>query len=282
MTQSGGAEPHDGGTYGSAIAAEGWHRGAAARADLLAITERMLDLAGIGSGHRVLDVAAGTGEQTLMAARRVGRHGFIVATDVAERMLSYLNEAARKEGLTNVRTRVMDARMLELEPESFDAAICRLALMLIPERDKALAGIRSALKPGTRFAAIVLSTADKLPHISESLAIARRHAGLPPAPFEDPGMFALGDPAVLRSTLERAGFRQVAVEIVASEQRFPSLAAAMEHRRNSLPEMRPFLKRISDDKREAVWEEIEKVVRQFEQSDGVVIPTERLVAVGIK
>jgi hypothetical protein len=138
----------------------------------------------------------------------------------------------------------MDARLLELEAESFDTAICRLALMLIPERDKALAGIQRALKPGTRFAAIVLSTADKLPHISESLAIARRHAGLPPAPFEDPGMFALGDPAVLRGTLERAGFREVAVEVVASTQRFPSLAAAVEHRQNSLPEMRPFLEQI--------------------------------------
>ena len=242
----------------------------------------MLDLAGIGSGHRVLDVAAGTGEQTLMAARRVGPHGFVLATDIAERMLAYLDEAAHKEGLTNVQTRLMDARLLELEPESFDAAVCRLALMLIPERDKALAGIQRALKPGTRFSAIVLSTAEKLPHISESLAIARRHAGLPPAPFEDPGMFALGDPAVLRSVFEQAGFREVAVEIVASAQRFPSLAAAMEHRRNSLPEMRPFLEQISDAKREAVWKEIEMVMRQFERSDGVIVPTERLVAVGTK
>jgi ubiquinone/menaquinone biosynthesis C-methylase UbiE len=273
---------HDGGTYGSTIAAEGWQRGATLRADLRPITERMLDLSDIGSGHRVLDVAAGTGEQTLMAARRVGPHGFVLATDIADRMLAYLDEAARNEGLTNVQTRLMDARALELEPESFDAAICRLALMLIPERDKALAGIQRALKPGSRFAAIVLSTAEKLPHISESLVIARRHAGLPPAPFEDPGMFALGDPAVLRSAFERAGFREVAVEIVASAQRFPSLAAAMEHRRNSLPEMRPFLEQLSDAKRDAVWKEIEMVMRQFERSDGVIVPAERLVAVGTK
>src|SRR5262245_8155277 len=216
MTQSGRAGSHDGGIYGSAIAAEGWQRAATGRADLRPITERMLDLAGISSGHRVLDVAAGTGEQTLMAARRVGPDGFVLATDIADRMLAYLDEANHSEGLTNVQTRLMDARPLELESECFDAAICRLARMLIPERDKALAGIQRALKPGTRFAAVVLSTADKLPHISESLAIARRHAGLPPAPFEDPGMFALGDPAVLRRTLERAGFREVAVEIVAS------------------------------------------------------------------
>jgi hypothetical protein len=95
-------------------------------------------------------------------------------------------------------------------------------------------------------------------------------------------MFALGDPAVLRSTFERAGFREVAVEIVASVQRFPSLTAAMEHRRNSLPEMRPFLEQIGDDKREALWREIETVMRQFERSDEVIIPTERLVAVGTK
>jgi hypothetical protein len=154
--------------------------------------------------------------------------------------------------------------------------------MLIPEREKALAGIHRALKPGTRFAAIVLSTAEKLPHISESLAIARRHAGLPPAPFEDPGMFALGDPAVLRNVFERAGFREVAVETVPSSQHFPSFAAAMEHRRNSLPEIRPLLEQMSDAKREAVWKEIETVMRRFERSDGVVVPTERHVAVGTK
>ncbi len=280
MTQAGRDGSHDGGTYGSDVAAEGWQRGVAARSDLRPITERMLDLAGIGSGHRVLDVAAGTGEQTLMAARRVGPNGFVLATDIADRMLAYLEEAARSEGLTNVQTRLIDARQLELEPKSFDAGICRLALMLIPERDKALAGIHRALKPGTRFAAIVLSTAEKLPHISKSLAIVRRHAGLPPAPFEDPGMFALGDPAALRSTFERAGFREVAIEIVPSAQRFPSLAAAMEQRRNSLPELRPYLDQMSDAKREAVWQEIETVMRRFERSDGVIVPAERLVAVG--
>ena len=282
MTQAGRDGSQDGGTYGSTVAAEGWQRGVAGRAWLRPITEQMLDLAGIGSGHRVLDVAAGTGEQTLMAARRVGSHGLVLATDIADRMLAYLDEAARSEGLTNVQTRLMDARQLELEPQSFDAAICRLALMLIPERDRALAGIHRALKPGGGFAAVVLSTAEKVPHISKSLAIARRHAGLLPAPFEDPGMFALGDPAVLRNTFERVGFREVAVEIVPSVQRFPSLAAAMEQRRNSLPEMRPYLEQLTDAKRDAVWKEIEMVMRQFERDDGVFVPTECLVAVGTK
>ena len=283
MTMDGHNAGQDGGTYGSAAAAEGWRRGAADRAqDLGPITERMLDLAGIEPGYHVLDVAAGTGEQTLMAARRVGPSGSILATDIADQMLAYLSEAAQETGLANVETRVVDARQLDLEAESFDAAICRSALMLIPERDKALAGIRRALKPGKKLAVVVLGTPEKLPHIAASLAIARRHAGLPPAPLEDPGMFALGDPAVLRSTLEQAGFREVAIEPVASQQRYASMAAAMEHRRNSLPEMRPLLARLSDAEREAVWQEIEEIMRQFEGPDGVVVPNERLLGVGTK
>src|SRR5262245_21567939 len=264
MTQANRDGTQNGGTYGSTEAAERWQRSIATRTDLGPITRRMLDLARIDSEHRVLDVAAGTGEQTLMAAKRIGPRGFVLATDIADRLLAYLEQ-------------------LDLEPASFDAAICRLALMLIPARHEAMAGIHRALKPGSRFAAIVLSAADRLPHIREALAIARRHAGLPPAPFEDPGMFALGDPEVLRSTFEETGFRDVAIEIVPSEQRFPSLAAAMEHRRNSLPEMRPILEQMSDAKREAVWNEIEVFMRRFEMSDGgVLVPSERLVVVGTK
>jgi ubiquinone/menaquinone biosynthesis C-methylase UbiE len=283
MTTDGRDGGQDGGTYGSAAAAEGWRQSATARAQTMGpITERMLDLAGIEPGYRVLDVAAGTGEQTLLAARRVGPDGFVLATDIADRMLAYLSEAAREAGLANVETRVMDARQLDLEPETFDAAICRSALMLIPERDKALAGIRHALKPGKKFAVVVMPTAEKLSHIAASLDIARRHAGLPPAPFEDPGMFALGDPAVLRAAFEWAGFREVAIEVVVSEQRFPSLAAAMEQRRNTLPEMQPYLAGLSDAERAAVWDEIEQFMRRFERADGVVVPHERLLGVGTK
>ena len=116
MTQAGRDPTHDGGIYGSAIAAEGWQR-VTTRAFLRPITERMLDLAGISSGHRVLDVAAGTGEQTLMAARRVvSAASCWLLTSPSECSLS-LQEAANNEGLTNVQTRVLDARDSHWSPE---------------------------------------------------------------------------------------------------------------------------------------------------------------------
>src|SRR5262249_23731069 len=156
-------------------------------------------------------------EQTLLAARRAGPNGYVLATGIPPRVLAGRAGAARHARPTNIETRVMDARRLDLDPESFDAAISRLALMLIPERERALAGIRRALKPGKKFAAIVVSTADKSPRLALPLAIVGRRAGLPSAPFGDPGMFALGDPGVLQAAYERAGFRDVSVAAIALE-----------------------------------------------------------------
>jgi SAM-dependent methyltransferase len=86
-----------GGTYGSSEAATGWQRSGVVRAQTLTpLTNRMLDLAGVDVGHRVLDVAAGDGEQTILAAQRVGPAGTVLATDIAARMLALAEEAAAR------------------------------------------------------------------------------------------------------------------------------------------------------------------------------------------
>jgi len=272
-----------GGTYGSCEAAAAWERSGAVRAQLLGpLTERMLDLTGIGVGDRVLDVGAGTGEQTLAAARRVGPSGAVLATDIAEQMLVLAAEAAAQAGLRNVETRRVDARDLDLEPESFDAAISRLALMLIPERARALEGIHRALKPGKKFAALVLATADESPLIALPMAIAARHAGAPQAPFDDPGMFALGDPAVLAAAYRDAGFCEVAVEAARLQRRLPSLAVAMQTVRDLLPEISQLLAHATDAERAAAWAEIEGAVSQFKSADEIVTPQTFLIGVGTK
>ena len=125
--------------WGRKESADWWSAGQAARQQIYgAATEMMLDLAGVQAGSRVLDVAAGTGESTLMAAARVGPKGHVLAADVSASMLDVAAEAARKAGLTNVETRVMNAENLELDMDSFDAVICRMALMLFPNPAKAL------------------------------------------------------------------------------------------------------------------------------------------------
>jgi ubiquinone/menaquinone biosynthesis C-methylase UbiE len=123
--------------WGRKDSADWWSAGRAARQQLYgAATETMLDLAGVQPGSRVLDVAAGTGESTLMAAARVGPAGHVLAADFSSSMLNVAAEAARKAGLVNVETRITNAENLQVDTDSFDAVICRIALMLFPNRGK--------------------------------------------------------------------------------------------------------------------------------------------------
>ena len=95
-------------------------------------------------------------------------------------------------------------------------------------------------------------------------------------------MFALGDPAVLVTGYRRAGFREVAVEPVAVPRRFPSIAAALQFYRDTLPEIPELLAHVGDAEREAAWSDIEAGLRAFKGPDGLVVPHTYLIGVGTK
>ena len=121
--------------FASAEYAEQWRRGKRLRGETsVAVTEMMLDLANIQIGDHVLELAAGMGDVAVMTARRVGPNGHVLATDISTNMLDLANETVREAGLTNVETRVMDAENIDVAPNSFNAALCRFALMVFHNR----------------------------------------------------------------------------------------------------------------------------------------------------
>lgn len=265
-------------------AAEAWHRAAEARSQYLGqATEAMLDLAGIDVGSRVLDVAAGTGDQALLAARRVGPTGSVLAIDVAPNMLEIAADVVRQAGIANVETRLMDAQHLDLESDSFDAAICRAGLMHIPDVRRALGEIRRALKPGGKLAALVYSTQESNPYLALPIAIARR-CGVLSSPLPDqPGHFALGDPDLLERVYREAGFLEVSVRPVPILRRFPSLADAVSNLRETPPPtLRKLMASLSDTQRDQAWTEIHLALRQFDGPAGFEVPGELLLGVGRK
>ena len=265
-------------------AAEAWDRWAPLLARWLGpATEAMLDMAAVGPGARVLDVAAGAGEQTLAAARRAGAQGHVLATDISPAILGFARSAARRAGLTNVETLELDGERHDTLPEaSFDAAISRVGLIYFPDQQRALAGIRRALKSGGRFAAVVYSTPDKNPFFSLPVGIIRRRAQLPPPLPGQPGPFSLGAEGVLAKTLQQAGFRHVEVRRVDSPVRLASAAECVRFERESFGALHQMMAAMSEGERDETWTEIEAALREFETQDGFVGPCEMLVGAGTK
>jgi ubiquinone/menaquinone biosynthesis C-methylase UbiE len=264
-------------------AAEAWHRwGPTLEAWLGEATELMLDLARIGEGSRVLDVAAGAGGQTLAAARRVGRSGAVLATDISFNILEFAAQEARAAGFGNVATRVMDGESLEVEDGAFDAVISRVGLIYFPDRQRALGEMRRALRNGGRVSAIVYSTPERNEFFSIPVSVIRRRADLPPPGPGMPGPFSLGQSGALESAYEEAGFRDVEVRAINAPVRFPSAAECVRFERESFGALHQMLAGLDDAGREAAWEEIEHELRRFEGPDGFEGPCELLVAAGTK
>jgi ubiquinone/menaquinone biosynthesis C-methylase UbiE len=265
-------------------ASEAWHRwGPTIEKWLGPVTEDMLNMAGIKSGDRVLDVAAGAGGQSLAAARRVGAGGYVLATDISPNILDYAAHEAEKNGFKNIKTQVLDGENLEVEPDTFDAVISRVGLIYFPDQQKALRGMYQALKPGGRVAAIVYSTAENNKFFSIPVSVIRRRAQLPPPLPGQPGPFSLGNPGVLEEAYKKAGYRDIQIRAVPTPLRMASVEQYLRFARESFGALHQMLANISSEaEREDVWKEVEQQLAQFQGANGFEGPCELVIGVGVK
>ena len=260
-------------------AADAWHRwGPFIGSWLGAATDAMVELAGIDAGSRVLDVAAGAGEQSLTIARRVGPQGHVLVTDIAPNLLARAAADAETAGLTQVETREVDGESLEQLPEgSFDAVVSRVGLIYFPDQQRALRGMRHALRPGGRVSAVVYSTPDRNAFFSIPVRIIRERAQLPPPLPGQPGPFSLGGPGVLEAAFTQAGFTDVEVRTVPSPVRLPSAAECVRFERESFGALHQMMRTLSADAQADTWATIEAELSQFEGESGFEGPCEMLV-----
>ena len=263
-------------------AAEAWHRwGPLVGSWLGDATEAMFDMAAIGPGSRVLDVAAGAGEQSITAARRVLPSGRVLATDLAPALLERAAADAVSAGLGNLDVRELDGEALDALPAaSFDAAISRVGLIYFPDQRRAVDGMRRALVPGGRVSAVVYSTPDRNPFFAIPVRIIRERAELPPPLPGQPGPFSLGADGALESLFAAAGLRDIEVRRVPSPVRLPSAAECVRFERESFGALHQMMAGLTEAEQAEVWIEIEEALRQFESGGAFTGPCEMLVGVG--
>jgi ubiquinone/menaquinone biosynthesis C-methylase UbiE len=241
------------------------------------LTRRLLDLAGIEPGQRVLDIASGTGEPGLPAAVRISSSGSVLLTDQSQEMLAVARNKARAQGLQNVDFLVSDAEQLQLEPESFDAVLCRGALQLMPDPIAVLRVAFHALKPGGRIAVSVMGRIAANPYFTLPFVVLRKYASLPPY---DPAL--PGDQDHLYSALSEAGFRDLYFETLEHvPMEFENGRAYWEYSRG-FSVAASLLSQIRPDQHDRIGEEVAALAEGGNHDGRMALKSEAALASGIK
>jgi SAM-dependent methyltransferase len=232
------------------------------------VNDRLVELAGVRAGNRVLDIATGSGEPALTIARAVGPSGRVVAVDMSPGMLAIARERIDAAQLTNVDLVESDAESLRLDPHSFDAALCRWGLMFMPDLEGMVRAIHRALKPGARFATAVWAQADKVPMLGLARDAIRRITGIVPPPNAlDPTRLA--DTSIVERSLAAAGFRDVTIERLIVTFEFPSADAYADFR-GQIGGTRATLSKMPAEVARNVREAVVASAREFANDAGIV------------
>lgn len=165
----------------------------------------------IAPDHRVLDIGCGTGQVTLLAARRAAE-GHVVGIDRSAPMLAVARADAAAQGLANARFDQGDAQVHPFPDAGFDVAISRGGVMFFEDAVAAFANVRRGLRPGGRL--VFMGPQRGTPDSAYARATtALRPLMREPSPASR-GMGSLVDPARIRAVLEAAGFTGIGIEPV--------------------------------------------------------------------
>lgn len=187
----------------------------------------LLEMAALQPGENVLDVACGTGLLSFDALKFTGENGRVLGTDISDKMINYASAIASKKLENRARFERMDAENLLLENNSFDAALCALGLMYVPDPRKALEEMHRVLKPGGRATVAVWGQRARCGW-AELFEIVDQHVTSEVCPM----FFNLGNPGILELNFKAAGFTAISVQRISTvlfyEDAKQALGAAFE------------------------------------------------------
>lgn len=263
-------------------AASGWRKwfelidGAAS-----GISERLVELAGVESGSRVLDVAAGYGEPSLTAARAAGPEGSVTATDISAEMIAFGRERATAAGLDNIEFVESDAASLEFPESSFDAALSRWGIIFEPDGEGAAARVLAFLRSGARMAIASWGPPDRVPFLGIPMRTAMERLDVPPPPPGTPGPLSRPTPEALGGLLEAGGFSEVEVEEATVTFEWQSPEDFTTFIREIAPPISALIDPHPPEVQDETWAAITEATREAAAEDGTVrLPNLVLLAAG--
>jgi SAM-dependent methyltransferase len=252
-------------------AATGWRRWS----DLIdtaarGVSERLVELAAVEQGSRVLDVAAGYGEPSLSAAKRATSEGRVVATDISAEMLAFGRERAAAAGLDNIEFVESDAASLDFPESSFDAALSRWGIIFEPDGEGTAARVRGFLKPGARMAISSWGPPERVPFLAIPMRTAMQRLQVPPPPPGTPGPLSRSTPEALGGLLEAGGFSDVEVEEAQVSFEWQSPEEVTTFIKEIAPPITAMIAPHPQEVQEETWAAITEAIRETAGDSGAV------------
>jgi SAM-dependent methyltransferase len=253
-------------------AARGW----AAHPELvreasMPVTLWLVDAIAPQPGHRVLELAAGTGEPGFMAAELIRPGGELITSDFAPEMLTAAQERAAELRLDNVRFKQIDAESIDLDAGSLDGILCRWGYMLMADPETALRETRRVLKPGGRVAlAAWTGAADNPWSALVGRELVRQELAEPPDPAA-PGQFAWAEEGMIAEQLAAVGFvDDIHVEPLAWTYAYASADAWIDTQLDLSSRTREVVSALDDAAREKVRAGLRAAAEPYTAADGTV------------
>jgi enediyne biosynthesis protein CalE5 len=243
------------------------------------VTERLLELADVGPGDRVLELACGPGGLGLAAAQRVAPGGEVVLSDVAEQMTAVAIGRAEQSGLANVTARVLDLEAIDEPDAAYDAVLCRDGLMFALDPSQAANELRRVLRPEGRYAVAVWGPRERNPWLATVLDALSQQLGHPVPPPGVPGPFALQDATKLSSLLSDAGLTNT-VEELPVPMSVGSVAEWWERTCALAGPVAKLLASLPHEAAKAVRERAMEAAKPYEEASGLCFPGLQLLAAG--
>ena len=242
--------------------------------DAQKVNERLVELAEIKQGDRVIDIATGIGEPAITAAKKVGVEGYVLATDISPQMLAIAKERTVSLGLQNiVEFKVVDAEKilnLQQQPLSpFTAVLCRWGLMFFPNLSSTLTNIYKLLSSGGRIAAAVWSEPAKVPKLYTAIDIVTQKLGISSTTAyahytEILSPFSLANINIVNNALVKAGFKDIHTEYLNIAFEFLSAEDYTDFAKQIIAPIHNLLANETEKRKEEIWKAVtEEVARRY-------------------
>lgn len=238
--------------------------------------QKLLQLANIQKGDRVIDIACGTGLVSFPAAELAGEEGSVMANDISDKMVAIGNDIAKERNLTNISFQRMDAEELAVENNSFDIALCALGLMYFPDPLKAIREMNRVLINGGHAVAAVWGQRKNCGW-AEVFDIVDRRVASEVCPM----FYNLGNEGTLKQYLTAGGFKDISVERINTLLNYSTGDEACGAAFLGGPVALAFSK-FSDDVKKEVYIEYLESIDSYKAMDGYHVPGEFVVAIGFK